>query len=79
MLDFCEHPMFFMLKRIKNTNILIHSLSEAEEDDVKKLPEDRTKGVEFDAGIQCYVNNQFAIAKDFCGNKLFISDSKFFH
>ena len=128
-----------MLKRIKNTNILVHDFDEAvsfytekfgfelyqnfpqqhwvsliipgnkehiitfclaESDDDKTLVgrqcgsyvlfilevEDceivyndwKAKGVDFDGGLQQYGKNRFIIAKDLYGNKLFISDSKFF-
>ena len=128
-----------MLKRIKNTNILVHNYNEAvdfytqkfgfesyqnfpeqnwvavivpgnkehiitfciankdedkalvgkqcgsyvlfilEVDDVEKIyGEWKEKGVEFDGEIQHYGNNRFLVAKDLYGNKLFVSDSKFF-
>lgn len=38
----------------------------------------KDKGVDFDGVIQQYGKNRFIIAKDLYGNKLFISDSKFF-
>ena len=38
----------------------------------------RQKGVEFVGEMQHFGKNRFIIAKDIYGNKLFVSDSKFF-
>ena len=57
-----------MLKRIKHTNLLVHNYDEAANFYEQKFGE-----------IQHYGTNGFLIAKDLCGNKLFVSDSKFFY
>lgn len=80
-----DHIITFCIAKTDEDKMLVgkqcgsYVLFILEVDDVLQLHTDwKEKGVEFDGEIKHYGKNRFVIAKDLYGNKLFVSDSKFF-
>lgn len=80
-----EHIITFCLAKEESDKTLVGRqcgsfvLFILEVDDCEKTYSEWTENdVEFDGGIVTYGQGRFAVAKDLYGNKIFVSDSKFF-